>query len=93
MNKISIYSNTLFHIANENNLLKNITLELGKIKYLYKTVPNFRLLFESKRIDSEIKQTILKNVLSSFDNVIVEFLCIIIDQKSSKRLIQIIDKF
>ena len=93
MNKISTYSNTLFNIANENNLLKNITLELGKIKYLYKTVPNFRLLFESKRINSETKQTILKNVLSSFENIIVEFLCIIIDQKSSKRLIQIIDKF
>jgi len=93
MNKISTYSNTLFNIANENHLLDQITLDLGKIKYLYKTEPNFRLLFESKRINNKIKQTILKNVLGSFDNVIVEFLCILIDQKCSKHLIQIINKF
>tara|TARA_Y100000590_G_C15161885_1_gene803878 strand:- start:57 stop:566 length:510 start_codon:yes stop_codon:yes gene_type:complete len=93
MNKISTYSNTFFNIANENHLLDQIMVELGKIKYLYKTEPNFRLLFESKRINSEIKKTILKNVLSSFENVIVEFLCILIEQKCSKYLIQIIDKF
>ena len=52
MNKITIYSNTLFNIASQNDLLDQITLELGKIKYLYKTEPNFRLLFESKRIKS-----------------------------------------
>ena len=93
MNKVLTYSNTLFNIANKYDLLNQITSDLGKIKYLYKTESNFRLLFESKRINSETKQTILKNVLSSFENIIVEFLCIIIDQKSSKRLIQIIDKF
>ena len=93
MNKISTYSNTLFNIASENNLLDQINLDLGKIKYLYKTEPNFRLLFESKRINSETKQTILKNVLTTFENVIVEFLCILIDQKCSKYLIQIINKF
>ena len=93
MNKITIYSNTLFNIASKNDLLDQITLELGKIKYLYKTEPNFRLLFESKRINNESKQAIIKNILTTFEIVVVEFLCIIINQKCSKYLIQIIDRF
>ena len=93
MNKITIYSNTLFNIASKNDLLDQITLELGKIKYLYKTEPNFRLLFESKRINNESKQAIIKNILTTFEIVVVEFLCIMINQKCSKYLIQIIDRF
>jgi len=93
MNKITIYSNTLFNIASQNDLLDQITLELGKIKYLYKTEPNFRLLFESKRINNESKQAIIKNILTTFEIVVVEFLCIMINQKCSKYLIQIIDRF
>ena len=50
-------------------------------------------LNESKRIASDTKQTILKNVLNTFENVVVEFLCILIDQKLSKYLIQIIDNY
>ena len=93
MNKITIYSNTLFNIASKNDLLDQITLELEKIKYLYKTEPNFRLLFESKRINNESKQAIIKNILTTFEIVVVEFLCIMINQKCSKYLIQIIDRF
>ena len=93
MNKITKYSNTLFNIVNQNNLLVQTRLQLKKIKSLYKTEPNFRLLFESKRIAIDTKKTILKNVLHSFEDIVVEFLCILIEQKSSKHIIQIIDKF
>ncbi len=93
MNKISTYSNTLFNISNKYDLLTQTTSDLGKIKHLYKTEPNFRLLFESKRINNKTKQNILKSVFTAFDDVVVEFLCIIIEQKYSKYLIQIIDKF
>ena len=93
MNKISIYSSTLFNIVKKNNLLNQTTLQLGKVKQLYKTEPSFRFLLKSKRINSATKKTILKNVLTSCENVVVEFLCILIDHKCSKYLIQIIDKF
>ena len=93
MNKISTYSNTLFSIANKHNLLNQITSDLGKIKLLHKTESHFRLLFESKRINNETKQNILKSVFTTFNDVVVEFLCIIIEQKHAQYLIQIIDKF
>ena len=51
------------------------------------------MLFESKRINNESKQAIIKNVLTTFEIVVVEFLCIMINQKCSKYLIQIIDRF
>ena len=93
MNKISTYSNTLFNVAKKHNLLDQITADLGKVKHLYRMEAKFRLLFESKRINNEAKQAILKSVLAAFDKVVVEFLCIIIDHKYSKYLIRIIDKF
>ena len=51
------------------------------------------MLFESKRITTDAKKKILKNVLTSFDNVVVEFLQIIMQNNGSKYLISIIDKF
>jgi F-type H+-transporting ATPase subunit delta len=50
-------------------------------------------LFESKRIDEGTKHTIIKNILIDFENVIVEFLCILITHKQTGHLINIIDKF
>ena len=93
MNKISTYSNTLFNIVEKNALLSKITEQLNQIKYLYKAEPDFRLLCESKRIDQTVKKDILNNVFESFEPIVREFLYILINQKCSKHIIQIIDKF
>ena len=93
MNKISTYSNTLFNVVEKNNLLSNTIEQLNQIKYLYKTEPNFRLLCESKRINQTVKKDILNNVFETFEPIIREFIYILINQKCSKHIIQIIDKF
>ena len=93
MNKMSKYSNTLFQIAKQNDLLEVVTEQLYCIKYIYKTESEFRLLFESKRINLDSKSIILKKALHNFNNLIIEFLLIILEKQSSKDLIVIIDKF
>ena len=93
MNKISTYSNTLFNIAEQNDLLSKTASQLLQIKCLYKTEPDFRLLCESKRIKQSAKKDILNNVFESFEPIIVEFLYILINKKCSKYIIQIVDKF
>ena len=92
-NKAVKYSGVLFSLTKEHNIVELSANQLPAIKYLYKNVPNFRLLFESKRIALDTKKQILKNVLASFNELLIEFLGIIIEHNSSKYLMQIIDKY
>jgi len=91
--QIKKYPNTLFDLGKQNGMLDEITRELGQIKYLYKNELTFKLLFETKKINQEQKKKILKNVLLGFTPLVSEFLSILIDNKMSKNLIGIIDKF
>ena len=91
--QLNKYPNTLFNLAKKIGMLKKITVELEKIKYLYRNEPIFKLLFETKRINQEEKKKIIKNTLMGFEPVVSEFLSILIDKKISKDLINIIDKF
>ena len=93
MNIISKYSNTLFQLAKQNDLLELVTEQLYYIKSIYKTEPEFRLLFESKRISIDSKTIILKKVLHNFHSLVIEFVLIILTKQSSNDLIVIIDKF
>ena len=92
-NKGTKYSYTLFNVAKQHDIIKKLDNQLTVIKNLYKKEASFRLLFESKRIDKVTKHTIIKNVLIDFENVIVEFLCVLITRKQTGHLINIIDKF
>jgi len=92
-NQINKYSNALFNIAKKGGHLDKISAELENIKHLYRTEPTFKLLFETKRINQKTKKNIIKNILVNFDSLISEFLYILIDNKDSKILINIIDKF
>jgi F-type H+-transporting ATPase subunit delta len=42
---------------------------------------------------NDVKQTIIKNILSDFDNVIIEFIGILITSKQTAAMINIINKF
>jgi len=92
-NQINKYSNALFNVAKKGGQLDKISAELENIKYLYRKEPTFKLLFETKRINQKIKKNIIKNILVNFDSFISELLYILIDNKDSKILINIIDKF
>ena len=91
--KVAKYSNILYTLSNKNNLLDKVSSQMALIKHLYKKEPNFRLLFETKRINSETKQNIIRQIFKGFEIVVIEFSCIIIQQKDSLHLINIINKF
>jgi len=91
--QIKKYSHTLFHIAQKYDMTEKLVGELSVIKQLYKKEANFRLLLESKRIDEAVKHTIINNVLDKFNDVVVEFLCILITHKQTSHIINIINKF
>ena len=92
-NKTNKYARTLFDVAKQYSIIENMTEQLSAIKHLYKKEATFRLLFTSKRMTNDVKQTIIKNILSDFDNVIIEFIGILITSKQTASMINIINKF
>ncbi len=91
--QIKKYVYTLFNVSQQYNITDKIVEQLSVIKKLYKQEADLRFLLESKRIDKEIKHTIIKNVLGQFESVVVEFLCILITQKQTTNIVNIINKF
>ena len=87
------YSNTLFDISKKYNQLERITPQLESIKILYKSESSFRLLLESKQIKLNIKKQILANVLESYEDLVKEFLYILLDNKLTNQLVNIINRF
>ena len=92
-NKINKYSSILFKIIKEHNLLEKTADQLSIVKQLYKREATFRLLCESKRMDISSKHTIIKNILKGFNDIIVEFLCILVTHQQTKYTVHIINKF
>ena len=87
------YSNTLFDISKEYNQLQRITPQLESIKTLYKSESSFRLLLESKQIKLDIKKQIIANVLETYEDLVKEFLYILLDNKLTNQLVSIINRF
>ncbi len=92
-NKTNKYARTLFDVAKQYNMLENMTKQLFAIKHLYKKEATFRLLFTSKRMTEDVKKAIIKNILSDFDNAIIEFIGFLIKSKQTASMITIINKF
>jgi F-type H+-transporting ATPase subunit delta len=87
------YSNTLFDVSKKYNQLKSITPQLESIKILYKSESSFRLLLESKQIKLDIKKQILASVLESYEDLVKEFIYILLDNKLTNQLVTIINRF
>ena len=91
--QINKYYNTLFNLCVKHDNLELISDELKFIKYLIRKESSFRLLFDSKKLTDENKCLIIKNTLNEFHEIVKEFLGIIIINKKTKSLLEIINKF
>ena len=91
--QINKYYNTLFNLCVKHDNLEPISNELKFVKHLIRKESSFRLLFDSKKLTDENKCLIIKNTLNEFHDIVKEFLCIIIINKKTKSLLEIINKF
>jgi len=91
--QINKYYNTLFNLCVKHDNLELIANELKFVKHLIRRESSFRLLFDSKKLTDENKCLIIKNTLNEFHDIVREFLCIIIINKKTKSLLEIINKF
>ena len=92
-NQATKYSNTLFKISKKYNLLEIVIPQVISIKDIYKRESAFRVLCESKQMKLDIKKEIINNVFSQYDNILKEFLCIVLDKKLTSQLLNILNRF
>ena len=91
--QINKYYNSLFNLCVKHDNLDLVCNELKLVKYLLKKESCFRLLFDSKKLTDKNKCLIIRNTLNEFHDIVLEFLCIIIVNKKTKSLMEIINKF
>ena len=91
--QISKYYNTLFSLCVKHDNLDLVANELKFVKYLLRRESCFRLLFDSKKLTDKNKCLIIRDTLNEFHDIVLEFLCIIIVNKKTKSLMEIINKF
>jgi len=87
------YAKALFNIANKTNKLTETQKEFQLIANFYKKNSAFRLLFITKKIDSNQKTEIINKVLNMLSTLTLEFLKIIINNNQSSELLDVIKKF
>ena len=92
-NQINKYYNTRFSLCVKHDNLELVSNELKFVKYLIRKESSFRLLFDSKKLTDENKCLIIRSTLNEFNDILKEFLCIIITNKKTKSLLEIINKF
>ena len=87
------YAKTLFDLSKKADCLSATQSQLKSLLYLFNKVPAFRLVLITKRLSVQDKISIIKNTLSKFDSLIVEFLSIVIENNKINDLINITSKF
>tara|TARA_B100000029_G_scaffold502598_1_gene578122 strand:- start:1265 stop:1792 length:528 start_codon:yes stop_codon:yes gene_type:complete len=87
------YAKTIFDLSKQSNSIPMIQNQMKIISYLYNKIAAFRLVFITKRINSEDKIKIIKNTLNDFEPLIVELIAILIQNNQTNNLLDVFSKF
>ena len=87
------YAKTLFELGQKANCISMLQSQLKALQYLFNKVPAFRLVLITKRLDNQNKINIVRNTLTMFDALILEFISIIINNNQINNLLNIISRF
>jgi len=87
------YAKILFELGEKANCISMLQSQLKSLQYLFNKVPAFRLVLITKRLDNQNKINIVKNTLTMFDPLILEFISIIINKNQINNLLNIISRF
>jgi len=93
MQSNQLYAKTLFELSKNFNCSSLVYEQLKSLEYLFNKVPFFRMILITKRLDNQDKINIVKNTLTMFEPIIVEFLLIIINNNQINHLLNIIQRF
>jgi F-type H+-transporting ATPase subunit delta len=88
-----IYANALFEAAKENGRLDEVRDELHGFAEAVKEVPELRALLENPEIDSRVKRDALATVLADADELVRNFVLLVVEKGRSEELDEIVEEF
>ncbi len=89
----SRYSEALFDIAVEENMVQIYYEQLLQVKQVFTSDEKFNEVLAHPKINTANKIEILQQVFSDFDKTIVNFLLVVIEKSRSRDVISMIDDF
>lgn len=88
-----IYASALFDAAKEQNRLSQVHEELGDFVVATREVPELRAMLENPEIDHRTKQAALGELLAGGEEVVRNFLLLLIEKSRAAQLEEIVREF
>lgn len=87
------YAKALFQLAQEKNVLKQVTEDLREVKIAFEGNKELFILLDSPKIDTNKKKAMLSELFASVQPIIVNALKLLIDKKRIHEVVSVIDAF
>ena len=87
------YAKALFQLAQEKNLLKEVTEDLREVKVVFEKNQELFKLLDTPKIDADKKKAILSELFASVQPIIINALKLLIDKKRIHEVVSVIDAF
>ena len=88
-----IYANALFEAAKERGRLESVRDELHVFVEAVRTVPELRALLESPQLDPPVKAAAITDVLSDADELVRNFVLLVVEKGRSDELSEMVKEF
>jgi F-type H+-transporting ATPase subunit delta len=88
-----IYANALFEAAQEKGRLEEARVELHAFAEAVEQVPELRALIENPELDSRVKREALASVLADADELVRNFLLLVVEKGRAHEIEGMIEEF
>ena len=88
-----IYASALFEAAQEKNRLAEVREELGDVLAAAQSVPELGALLENPEVDSDTKAGVIRDLLAEGDELVRNFLLLVVEKGRAAELPEIAREF
>ena len=88
-----IYAKALFEAAQEKGRLDSVRDELGSFAEAVEQVPQLRALLENPEVESRAKVDALREILADADELVRNFLLLVVEKGRAQELAEIVREF
>ncbi len=87
------YAKALFQLAQEQNVLTEVTEDLREVKIAFKENSELFQLLDSPKIEDDKKKAILSEIFASVQPIILNTVKLLVDKKRIHEVVSVIDAF
>ncbi|MGD0094488.1 MAG: ATP synthase F1 subunit delta, partial [Planctomycetota bacterium] len=88
-----VYANALYDVAAQRGEVTEVEEELLALQQVLRAEPRFRGFLESPTVRLEAKHRVIRGLLESFHQPLVNFLCLVVHRQRTELLERIVDEY